>query len=230
MPFTIFTNDPTMTAFANEAMNNWYWIADGTRLPRGGASLEPTDSVFDIGSSTHKFKNLYANNLTIDTAITSTSLILKNAQMTFSTGTTSSRFIIEGLNGDNANYLFAGVFSFNGTATMHMHFNEDSATNYSYRALHVNRSGGYSAAETATSALSGIYLGNDTFTAYQTIWGEIYTKTGNERIVKVNNAYGYSYLVGIWSNTSSTITSISFTVDNGKVFDKLTKVKIWEAP
>jgi hypothetical protein len=225
MPFTIFTN--STTAFANEVMDNFYHIADGDRLPRGAGSMTAIDSTYNLGSSANKWKNLYANNLNLYGDIDSTTLLTKVAQVTFSTNTSSSDFTISGLNGDNADLYFSAHISINGTDTVYMYFNNDTGTNYSFKSLFVDNANLTN--NTSSSAVNGFSCFS-TFTTRFVFSGEIFSKTGVERVIKLNSNFGHIFYVGVWSNTSATITSIGFYTAGANNFTKFSKITIWEMP
>jgi hypothetical protein len=61
MPFTVFTE--STTAYANEVMDNFYTIAQGDRLPRGGANLDPTTGVYNIGSASYYWDEVFCQSI-----------------------------------------------------------------------------------------------------------------------------------------------------------------------
>ena len=64
MSFNILAN--SYTAWANQINDNFYHIAQGDRIPRGGNSLTATDAAYDLGSSTGAWNNLFCNTLNIN--------------------------------------------------------------------------------------------------------------------------------------------------------------------
>lgn len=63
MPFTVFVE--STTAYANEVMDNFYTIAQGDRLPRGGANLDPTTGAYNIGSASYYWDEVYCKTVDI---------------------------------------------------------------------------------------------------------------------------------------------------------------------
>jgi len=59
--FTSFKFDTTITAA--QMNENFQAVAGGNWLPLGGAQLEPTGSMYDIGAQGKKWKNVYCNDL-----------------------------------------------------------------------------------------------------------------------------------------------------------------------
>ena len=223
MPFTIFQN--STTAFANEVVNNFYHIADGDRLPREAGSMTAVDLTYNIGSISNRFKNLYANNLYVNSDITSTSFLKKISETTFSTGTVSSDFLISGLNGDNYDYIFSMHISISVTDTVYMYFNNDTGTNYSYRSLFLDNANIID--QTSASGQAGLSFFS-TFSSRFIMNGKISCRTGTQRIVQSHGLYGHFSFLGMWSNTSDTITSIGFYTAGAANFNKFSKITFWE--
>lgn len=64
MSFTVISNF-TYVNSADPINENYYYISHGTRLPYGGANLDPTGSVYNIGSETYRWNRFYYNTLTL---------------------------------------------------------------------------------------------------------------------------------------------------------------------
>jgi hypothetical protein len=104
MAFHVLIN--STTADASDVNENFYHIRQGSVLPVGGSSLSYTNSVYDLGSSSYKWKDFYANNIYTDDIYVSGagnngSLFRKIYSEILSA--TSTRIEITGLNGDNDN-------------------------------------------------------------------------------------------------------------------------------
>ena len=52
-----------LPADADEVMLDFYHVAQGNVLPRGGASFSPTASVYDLGSTAYRWDQLYVNEI-----------------------------------------------------------------------------------------------------------------------------------------------------------------------
>lgn len=51
------------TADADEVMNNFYHVAQGDVLPRGGSTFAATSGTYDLGSTSYMWRRLYANEI-----------------------------------------------------------------------------------------------------------------------------------------------------------------------
>ena len=219
MPFTILTN--SLTAFANEVMDNFYFIADGHRLPRGAGSMTAQDSTYDLGSSAVKWKNLYCNNLYVNSSITSSTLVTFVAQDFLPTFGGATEVEFTGLNGDSTDYFFAAEVGTSSNTGIYMSFNGISGTNYTYRSLLVRHASvGAGIADSVSTAQARILLSVNTQTSEPYCVGRIYSKTGANRLTisrscdKGTTNPISSQNIGVWDDTTSTITSIKFSADS----------------
>ncbi|MCP4651430.1 MAG: hypothetical protein GY853_15295 [PVC group bacterium] len=237
MTYKVLQNNVTSSAI--EANDNFYHIGQGSRLPMGGNSLTSTDAVYDLGSSTMTWNNLYCDNLYISDSIASTNKSLwVLLSETLATATTAS-IEITGLNGDdNSQYMFVvKLVGNNLTSSCHclMQINGDSATNYGYQWIQAE--GAATGAERGTLDFFILTYGTQDTDGSQVVGlsrNLLYTKSGNERLLLTENASGGqgSYLTGlnlrgsIWDNTSDTITSLKF-IANSSDFGTGTNIQIW---
>ena len=232
MPFTIFQN--STTAYANEVIDNFYFIAQGNRLPRGGANLEETNSVFDLGSSNYYWKQVHCNTFNINQTVSSSNLFNKILNQE---DTSTSRIEITGLNGDNNN-LIISIYGVPATVTsyINLHLNGNSTTVNHHSRTHFL----YSAkAATYTAADSdGFLIMEAETTSSYFFYGILFSKTGCDRIMNsrstiiqtqntITTMRFYSGLGShVFSNTTDTITSFVIeSVNNGISYNK---IEIWE--
>lgn len=216
MAFSIFVN--STTADSADMNDNFYHIGQGSVLPRGGNNLEATTGVFDLGSSSFKWKNVVAaivdaNNITADNlwAIKAESLITS----------TVSRIEFTGLNGDSQiEYQLYIYGRSTATTAITLYFNGDSSTvNYNWMESFSNSSTVSQTGHTQT-ALQLADMGNTGEACLVRCY--INAATGFSRTIMVNslnNASGttideLSFRGGYWSNNISTITSIQLKAVN----------------
>jgi hypothetical protein len=224
--FTIFQN--STTAYANQVNDNFYHFADGNLIPRGGVSLTATDSVYDLGSSTYRWKTTYINSVNLVNDLHPAMNLISEVTLTV----TSSVIDITGLNGE-ADEIYEIIFNGIGyaTETAYMFPNADSQTNnYGYQYFMAT-----STAIVAARSMSnlGIYVGRYLYETITTKFSKSYLRIySNNNIKLILNTearqIGNSYIGNmvkwgfIWNN-SATLTSFKFT----GYFDPGTNVQIW---
>ena len=233
MPFTTFTKNTTISAA--EITGNFDHIGAGDMLPRGGTSLSPTTGVYNIGSDSFKWNDVFATNINITGELSQCINLI--AETTLSV--TASNIEFTGLNGDtDVIYLIRAYIVATTTALeIYAIFNNDSATaSYGWQYLI-----GYGTAVgagrfTTWDGISLTYTGSDTTTS-NLAYSEsiIYAKTGNERLVIVESIdmcdatyIGRIVVKGaIWNNTTSTITSLKILNSGGVNFAAGTNIQLW---
>ena len=233
MPFTTFTKNTTISAA--EITGNFDHIGAGDMLPRGGTSLSPTTGVYNIGSDSFKWNDVFATNINITGELSQCINLI--AETTLSV--TASNIEFTGLNGDtDVIYLIRAYIVATTTALeIYAIFNNDSATaSYGWQYLI-----GYGTAVgagrfTTWDGISLTYTGPDTTTS-NLAYSEsiIYAKTGNERLVIVESIdmcdatyIGRIVFKGaIWNNTTSTITSLKILNSGGVNFAAGTNIQLW---
>ena len=211
------------TAFAAEVMQNFYHVGSEDRLPMEGSSLEPTNSSSNVGSSGYKWQNIYCGTLYAESSVP-TSYIRNITNLYFTT--TASSIEITGLNGDSYDYLLSFFVSADSaptvTETAKIIFNGDSSASYGEKYLL------YSNVSIAMSTSSGNNYINITdyinpgFGYFVQVY--ISAKKGNARTVKCmsyNESATASYITGIWSNSSETLTSLKIIKDIGSTSELL---------
>src|SRR3990167_394347 len=233
MPFTTFTKNTTISAA--EITGNFDHIGAGDMLPRGGTSLSPTTGVYNIGSDSFKWNDVFATNINITGELSQCINLI--AETTLSV--TASNIEFTGLNGDtDVIYLIRAYIVATTTALeIYAIFNNYSATaSYGWQYLI-----GYGTAVgagrfTTWDGISLTYTGSDTTTS-NLAYSEsiIYAKTGNERLVIVESIdmcdatyIGRIVVKGaIWNNTTSTITSLKILNSGGVNFAAGTNIQLW---
>ena len=87
------------TADATDVNDNFYHIAQGSRLPMDGVAMGYTDNALDLGSSSVRWNNLICNN--IDTAsVTASYAKMPIVIADYTLPQAANEFEITGLNGD----------------------------------------------------------------------------------------------------------------------------------
>jgi hypothetical protein len=220
MSFTIF--EQSTTAYANEVNDNFYHVAQGHLLPRGGDSLTSTNAVYDLGTTTAIWNNLFCNTLHINDSVTSGGNIWQLLNTVNLTTTESTIDLVPaGFSGDNYQeikilvncYLTGGGISI---------FYGDSlgTTNYfGWQGFgRWNFASGLTTVAMRYTSLTGIYIGGTELTiTTKYVFAEINlnTKTGIQRnLISSYLAYVNSTTIisaydvaGTWEGTA-TITAI----------------------
>ena len=220
MAFTVFANGNT--ASADEINANFYAIFQGDRLPMtvtAGGTLTAAAGAGDIGSSSYVWNNLYCKNIYVNSLSVATPYMFSlKAQVTCTTTTTLIQ--ISGLNGDNLEVIKINIYSVPDSSTaFKLSFNADSTSNYynSRLVYGANSATSFSGATTSAAIGSGDI--------------DIYSATGKRRPVVFYGDYsGVSVHTGmvnsiLWSNTTSTITSIEMY--RLATFNTGTTIKMW---
>lgn len=230
MPFTILQN--SLTADATDINANFYHVAQGSRLPMGGNSLEATDSVYDLGSSIATWNNLFCENIYINNTITTVdkSLWVLEAEVTLSATASSIEFT--GLNGDNdSEYRIIGLLKPIGANDIRFYLNSDSATNnYGQQVIT-----GVSTAVVATrsTSITGFGFGGG---SSQTIFINVNIKANN--LIKMvlysllnlessTTVSSISDAAAVWNN-SATLTSMKLLCTTLNNFNPTTNIQLWK--
>ena len=211
----------TMT-IPDDVNNNFYHVAQGTVLPRGGDLLDATTSVNDIGSATYRFKDAYVTNINNVTGTANPDGLNLMWQLVAEVYPTTNRVAITGLNGDASgvyDIIFYGAHDANTALSCFLNVNGDSTTaNYAETYFRF-----YTLvwAATTVARIPVITSVRQATTGSQVGMGKctLYTKTGQIRTGIIDramycNGSSITYFEESffrWSNTSSTITSLVFT-------------------
>lgn len=212
MSFTIFTAGTKINP--DEVTDNFYHIGQGNFLPRGGASLEPTTSVYDLGSSVYKFDTVHVE--TIHARQTQTFELIAEINLS----TTASQIEITGLNGDT-NEIYQIQFNYiqaSDNLPVYMSPNGDTTTSYSHLINQVETS-----STTRYVITRGFLVNNGNITTTAGINNyfsmNLIAQTGRMRsgVANMNrtqdkqsyevSAYFYQ---AVWKDTTNTITSLLF--------------------
>jgi hypothetical protein len=241
MAFTVFTN--STTAVASEVNDNFYFVAQGNRLPRTGNSLTETTGVYDVGSATYKWNTLFTNslscaNLNISGSITS-EYMLGPEYLYEELSCASSRIEITGLNGESCD-AYEVYVNISAYKPLYIWPNGDSnVANYGSQRLVVDYS--------TTSALVTNTSGNTASCIYCSLAGRvksiIHPKNENSRIVQTifygddlykpawstpsTYRYFYKNQSTSWSNDSDTLTSLVFQTSAWPPFAAI-KIAVWK--
>ena len=234
MAFLILQN--STTADASDVNANFYHVAQGSRLPMGGNSLESTDAAYDLGSSAASWNNLFCENIYINGSITTADkkLWVLEAEITLSISASSIEFT--GLNGDDAKEykLISNIITntINAGYSMEIIFNGDSATNYGRQTLY-----GYDTIAAASRATTEDSLkfwrflesNHKFFIMNINSNGNIKNCFCNEMAgVSATTVYILLERAYVWNN-SNTLTSIKFYHNNGwSEFDSNTHIELWK--
>lgn len=209
--FTPFVKNTIIEA--NEMNANFYFVGSGDLLPHGGANLNLTTSVYNIGSDITPWNTIYCNDIVISSSIQGTLGLISKVTLS----ATTSRIEFNGLNGDNyAHIMVIGkIKATNNTITgypIKMIFNGDSGANYGYYAKTNTSTANFIAVHTLDTIQAIAY--NDLLECY------IKTRSGNEKTTfsqslfsgRNSTAPSHMITVGIWSS-DVTLTSIIFHTD-----------------
>lgn len=138
MTFRIIQHSTTCDA--SDVMDNFYHIAQGSVTPNVRPDLDPTDSTYDLGSSSYKWDNLYVSsigNATIDSNGTTWELITKT-----SPNSATSRIEFTGIDsGEDEKDVFMNYFIITGTSTaqtVEMYFNGNSGGGFLVQYMQVD--------------------------------------------------------------------------------------------
>ncbi|MFA5423697.1 MAG: hypothetical protein WC374_07540 [Phycisphaerae bacterium] len=220
MAYKVFANGDT--ASADEINANFYAIFQGDRIPMtvtAGGTLTAAAGAGDIGSSSYVWNNLYCKNIYVNSlSVTTPYMFSLKAQVTCTTTTTLIQ--ISGINGDALEIIKMDLYSVpNLLSSFRLSLNADSTSNYYNNGVvyGANSATAFSGATTSAAIGSGDI--------------DIYSKTGKRRTVVFYGLYSGAAvragMVGsaLWSNTTSTITSIEMY--RPTAFDPGTTIKMW---
>ena len=224
MAFTTFVSGTA--ADADEVTANFYHIAQGDRLPRGGTSLDPTDSVYNIGATATTWANLYADTVNctsveITGSITSDLMpYVKYEYAIDSTHTSTGNIEFTGLTGDSDGEYIIHFYVINSVDTdIYLYFNNDTTPSNYYSGFTFTQMI-LTVGSPGCSCASGIM--------------SIIPEGGKSRLVfsktayQYSSSYGYSNRVSTWINDEDEITSITFAVSGS--FLTGTSIQIWALP
>jgi len=147
MAWTTLVNSTTIDA--PSVNNNFYHVALGSILPLGGSGMEATTGVYDIGSSTYRWNNIYATNVNLSGSMTVSGNVTVNNLTVSGTLTvsgnqfwrvlaiaeiTSATDTIEFTGLSNGQYMFY-AYSYKTITVSNdcfMTFNGDTGSSYTY--------------------------------------------------------------------------------------------------
>lgn len=225
MPFIALTNGSTISA--DDFRNNYEYIGVGNRLPYGGASLDPTGSVYDLGSDIYKWNNAHIRTINLSGEIDRVMNLISEVNVT----ATAAAITISGLNSSTDKYyeIICNIKAY-ATCNVWMFPNQDSNTaNYGRQNLIAVGATISGTRETSITGVVVSQLGYDTITALYSKTELKITCVSSSKLMLTSilngggNYVRYLYQDGqIWNN-SATITSMLFT----GYFDAGTNIQIW---
>lgn len=233
MSFHILLN--STTADASDVNDNFYHVAQGSRLPMGGNSLAYTNGAYDLGSASYKWNNLYCNNINVTGNLANTWNKIYSDELASNT----TRIEISGLDGDTDinYYLICRFKSPNTTCTYYLTFNGDSSATYGYYRIEGSASSAVYAYR--ANSQTGIYIGYNNAitttsdTTFSNTW--IYGKSGFKKPALTNMMISTSEThVGnimmyaqVWNNTG-TITSIQIYSSEASGIQIGSFIELWK--
>lgn len=251
MAFSIFTSGASDADAVNA---NFYHIAQGTRLPRGGTSLDPTTGIYDVGSGTYKWNSFFVNslscaNLNITGSFTSNQGFIVEQNFNCMTNEERLRNFVINLSGaDNVDYYLLHLYELHSTTSCvwQLYLNGDSDTaNYAAQNTIIKNVATTITIANVTGTITALPLAyNVTTTSFNYGYHKIIIKpeTENSKLVIVNSNYlsrssnlrESAYRVVSWDNTSDTLSSLVFAITpwttgissniNLRIFKKLKSV------
>jgi hypothetical protein len=220
MDFSPFVYDTTITA--GQMNDNMHAIGEGNLLPRGGSDLAATTSIYNLGSETYKWKDVYCGGLELSGAKNYNTWNLVAQYNIGSFGMSSIEFT--GLTASALYRIDLYLSQSIKTNTVHyiaMIFNGDSSASYNTEFFQGNLAtvGVY-----AGSLTNFIHITRQTATAYPFCISEIIfsgyynqNKCGFAQTMIQTDGGAitdvlYNYFG--WMNNTDTITSIKFYPNN----------------
>ena len=235
MSFTRFLENHTITA--SEMNNNFYHCSQGDWLPMGGTDLNYTSGVYDLGSDTYKWDQVYLQNINISGDLKNTWNFLTSYEIN-AVNTYTARIEFTGLNGDiDQIYLLKGNFVVTSTGDWcQMRINGDSSSSYGFQRLLHYATTVDSGRNNNNSSFNLLYFSGETTTVMNNYFECLfYVKTGIYRMLMGSAIAGCTgkyagrctIIDNIWNNTNVTITSLVFDRSGGTNFNTGTSIKIY---
>jgi len=215
--FTIFKTGQVIDP--NEMNDNFTHVAVGP--PRAGVSLTATTGVYDVGSPAYPWKSFDYDNARITDSIDNCMEVVASYYID-SVNTATARIDFSGLNGDT-DELYEIEVNINCTnigAAFFIQVSYDSSPSYFSLGMYAETA----AAISITQAFSqGFIIGANaintpTNTSVSNGYAILYAKTGRRRLLNgffgrnndKNFAGALEKRYELWSNTASTLTSLTF--------------------
>ncbi len=205
---------PTFTVFqpyhiieASQFNDNFSIIGEGDWLPRGGTILDPSTSIYDLGSTSYRWNNLFVNTLNI---MGNNNEGYWNLVAEVKVTSPTSRIDITGLN----HKLYWIIAELKGDYFGKLYFNYDSGTNYGR--LYVEYYAPWLELVNYFTQSAQYLPLTESFNA------TLYAEPTTEKLFLYTD-----YLIlgsGVW-NSTATLTSISFVGD----WVSSTVIQIWAA-
>jgi hypothetical protein len=231
MTYHYLTN--STTASAADMVDNYEHIGVGDCLPLGGTMLSETTGVYDLGSDSYRWNNLFCQNLNIYGSITGVgNLWVLESEITITQTTASIEF--SGLDGDLAKeyLIISQIMTDDNLGSMQILFNQDSGTNYGEHYLHsklvhgrTQNNVGYNIFSYYTSSSLG--FSRMIISSESRVCRTMISITDNE-CNGGESIWWLRWSFGIWNNTSDTLTSIKILSYLGANFATNTNISLWK--
>jgi hypothetical protein len=229
MAFTKFQYETTISAV--EMNDNFYHVAQGDLLPRGGDNLDTTSGAYDLGEDGNRWANIYGNTLQLYNDFQYTDNLLSETTLSGTSATINVSINLE------PNTWYTIVLDLQGyeTSTAMLYFNDDKTSVYGEQSFILSHASNTATASSIrNSAISGIEVGQFgygmSYTSYSKAIITLYTGDLKllylERVSSMSITKKYvheGHMSGAVWNDSNTITSI--LLEGG--FDPGTNVQIW---
>lgn len=222
MAYIIFEKGHTISA--DDFNNNYYHAAQEDMLPLGGASLETTDSVYDLGSASYKWDNVHIQNLELQADGEAENCLNLIAEITLTT--TATTIEITGLNGEtDIFYEIISIFANYTESAIALYANGDSASNYGWQQMQ-----SYTTSVTAhNSSPTARIVVSDSLVDGRSKSNLSVHGAGSSKLFLIKTGYRmelankvWRYFGSVWNN-SDTLTSFKLTT----FFDVGTNIQIW---
>lgn len=231
--FTEFKAGDVISSY--EMNDNFLCVSQGDFLPRGNNTLMPTTGIYDLGSSTYRWKGIFAAGAEI-TGAQNYNFWNKVSSVTLSVNASNISFT--GLNASIYMIMGSLILSKN-SGTAYMVFNNDSGTNYGTFVMELGAAFTTTSDITATQTAIKLFgYGEQTIATSQQqafIDAYIVCHAGSAKLITFDAASnmgmwagaptGTSYAYynmwrkgsGIWNDDANTLTSIKIYTSDGNI-------------
>ena len=223
----------SLTADSSDMNDNFSELAAGSITPRSsaGASFVATNSVYDLGTTTARYRTVYCKNFD-ELSVTSYSLwkLLSSTEI----GSSSASIEFTGLNGDlyDTYMMISKCIVDNGSANILVTFNQDSATNYGNSILGaISATPGTSEQKNSFFIIQDFNGTNGSIGLSKSIFilksnnvkSMLNFSTTQQSGTTLRNVYTQH---GIWNNSIDTVTSIQIRPQSGYLRTS-TVIQLW---
>jgi len=223
-------------ADASDMNERFNFLCGGTRLPRSssGVDFTSTTGVYDLGSDSARWNDVWTNNINLDGSVSSASNTIWGLISEVTLSATASSIEFTSLTGDTyTSMMIYARMNVDTKSNQFMIFNGDSAANYGRQFIYGQST---SVASGRNTGLVHMQVGLVATTTVRLTGCRImaHTKSGHERSLIVHTYGGASGTtiyrdiewVYLWNDTANTITSLKIYTDAGN-FETGTSIKLW---